>query len=261
MRRSARGWEHGIGNLFADVQVWDRVGHNNLLAVADGKGGLVVGPFMAALRAAIDALRPTLVILDTLADVFGGNEVDRVQVNSFLKTCLGGLIRERRALGHDLTILLLGHPSKSAMADGSGFSGSTAWENGVRSRLYLSRPENSGPDERILSRAKANYAGGDDGELALIWSKGVFAVPGQLGGVERMALTVRNEVQSAWNAGVQYVEKKGPSAQPSRGPGAAAADDGFPSLGSWCRLACASGDRRRADLPDPDHEKARLEGQ
>ena len=204
-----KGLGYGVGNPFGAAHWWDRVGHNNLLAVPDARGVLSAGPFLAELRAVIETLRPTLVILDTLADVYGGNEIDRVQVNGFLKTCLGGLIRERREAGHDLTILLLGHPSKSALADGSGFSGSTAWENGVRSRLYLSRPENAGPDERILSRAKANYAGGDDGELPLLWSNGIFVGTGAVGDVERMAKTVMNEVAYAWSMGAPYVEKRG----------------------------------------------------
>jgi hypothetical protein len=202
---------HVIGDPFGAARYLDRVGHNNLLATANGLGGLVNGPFMPELRIELEAHAPALLILDTLADVFGGNEIDRVQVNGFLKTCLGGLIRERREAGHELTILLLGHPSKSAMTDGSGFSGSTAWENGVRSRLYLSRPENSGPDERILSRGKANYAGGDDGELPLTWSGGIFVAVDKEAEqrVQQMASTVKNEVASAWAAGVPYMDGKG----------------------------------------------------
>ena len=204
-----KGLGYAVGNPFGEARWLDRTGQNNLLAIPDARGVLVEGPFLGELRAELDATSPTLVILDTLADVFGGNEIDRVQVNGFLKTCLGGLILERRQQGHDLTILLLGHPSKSSLADGSGFSGSTAWENGVRSRLYLSRPENAGPDERILSRAKANYAGGDDGELALLWSEGMFVGMSAAGDVERMARTVQNEVQFAWSMGAPYVEKRG----------------------------------------------------
>jgi hypothetical protein len=200
---------YGVGNPFADMHVWDRTGRDNRLAVEDGKGGLAAGPFMPELIGAVQQLRPTLVILDTLADVFGGNENNRVHVNGFLKTGLGGLIAQRRQSGDELTILALGHPSKTALTDGSGFSGSTAWENAVRSRLYLSRPENAGPDERILSRAKANYTGGDDAELPLLWSEGVFMGMGAGNDVERMAKTVQNEVGFAWNMGAPYVEKRG----------------------------------------------------
>lgn len=207
-----KGLGHGIGNPFGDVRLWDRTGHNNLLALPGPTGPLIEGPFMVPLLAELDATSPALLILDTLADVYGGSEIDRVQVNGFLKTCLGGLIARRRELGHDLTILLLGHPSVAGMVEGGrGFSGSTAWENGVRSRLYLSRPDNAGPDERVLSRAKANYAGGDDGELPLLWADGLFVAFDKEADlrVQAMAQTVANEVASAWRAGSAYVEKKG----------------------------------------------------
>jgi RecA-family ATPase len=206
-----KGLGYAIGNPFAATSVWDRTGYGNLLAVPDQSGVLVEGPFLGPLRAALAELRPTLVILDTLADVYGGNEVDRVQVNGFLKTCLGGLIREREQDGHELTVLLLGHPSKTALVDGSGFSGSTAWENAVRSRLYLARPDNAGPDERTLTRAKANYAGGDDGELAIMWSEGLFVAHDKEAElrVQAMATTVANEVASAWRAGQPYNERRG----------------------------------------------------
>ena len=204
------GLGHSIGNPFGGVNVWPRRGENNLLACQDGKGGLIAGPFMAELRDGVELLNPALLILDTLADVFGGAEIDRVQVNFFLKTLVGGLILERRAQGHTLTVMLLGHPSKAGMADESGLSGSTAWDNSVRARLYLRRPENAGPDERVLTRAKANYSSGDGDELALLYSAGVFVgLDPNAALVERVALTVRNEVQAAWNAGLQYVEKKG----------------------------------------------------
>ena len=64
-------------------------------------------------------------------------------------------------------MLLLAHPSR---AQGSEFSGSGAWENVARTRLYLGsklpdvkvgeeEPEN--PDERYLARRKANYSSKD----------------------------------------------------------------------------------------------------
>jgi RecA-family ATPase len=45
------------------------------------------------------------------------------------------------------------------MNSGSGTSGSTAWNNSVRSRLYLTKADADGdPDIRILKAMKANYA-------------------------------------------------------------------------------------------------------
>lgn len=47
-----------------------------------------------------------VVIVDTIADTYGGNEIDRAQVNAFVKSCLGRLAQ---AIGG--TVIALGHPS------------------------------------------------------------------------------------------------------------------------------------------------------
>src|SRR3546814_3480150 len=59
----------------------------------------------------------------------------------------------------DGSVLFLGHPNKA----GQDFSGSTAWENQVRSRLFMEVPKDEegnapDPDARVLVRGKANYA-------------------------------------------------------------------------------------------------------
>lgn len=82
------------------------------------------------------------------------------------------------AIEFDFAVLLLAHPSIAGMASGSGSSGSTAWSNSVRSRLYLDRPKPDGdekPDEdqRILTVKKANYAP-TGGKIELRWKAGCF---------------------------------------------------------------------------------------
>jgi RecA-family ATPase len=61
-----------------------------------------------------------------------------------------------------------------------GTGGSTAWNNTMRSRMYLTKPERENdddplpdPDARILSRKKANYARAGE-EIGLIWKNGVI---------------------------------------------------------------------------------------
>lgn len=115
-----------------------------------------------------------LVIIDTAADAFAGNENIRPQVRAFVN-----MIR-RLALIHNGGVVLNAHPSKSSMVDGSGFSGSTAWNGSVRNRLYLTRPkaksdgEEDGPtNDRLLKVMKSNY--GPFGEqIQCRWEKGVF---------------------------------------------------------------------------------------
>ena len=118
-----------------------------------------------------------MVILDTLADLFGGNEVDRAQARQFV-----GMLRGL-AMQFDCTVVLLAHPSLSGMASGSGQSGSTAWNNSVRSRLYLKRiTEADGraevepdPDLRELTTMKANY-GRSGGNIEIRWVDGRFVL-------------------------------------------------------------------------------------
>jgi RecA-family ATPase len=73
---------------------------------------------------------------------------------------------------------MLSHPSLTGLNSGSGTSGSTAWNNSVRSRLYLTREIDSqgfeaDPDKRVLTTKKANY-GRVGGEITVRWHNGVF---------------------------------------------------------------------------------------
>ena len=115
---------------------------------------------------------PALIVLDNLADIFGADENNRAQTRQFVSHL-------RRWAQHlDCAILLLGHPSLAGMNSGSGSSGSTAWNNSVRSRLYLTRPtgdqaEFKSPNIRTLKVMKANYSVAG-GKLELVWRGGVF---------------------------------------------------------------------------------------
>jgi hypothetical protein len=99
------------------------------------------------------------VILDNAGQLYGGGENDRHTVTAFLNTLSGAL--------YGRAILLLAHPSRTA---GSEFSGSSAWENVARTRLYLGAtlpgekpdPEATPEDNvRYLARRKANYSSKD----------------------------------------------------------------------------------------------------
>lgn len=134
------------------------------------------------------SIKPVHVVYDTHADLFGGNENARTQAQQFVSQ-LRGL-----ALETGSTALLLAHPSLSGMASGSGTSGSTAWSNNVRSRLYLDRVRDDGievdPDARVLRTMKANY-GPVGGEIRLRWHDGVFTT-GDANGVEEATTSTRH---------------------------------------------------------------------
>ena len=133
---------------------------------------------------------PALVVFDTLADLFPGNENDRAQARQFI-----GLMRGL-AIRHECAVVLLAHPSLSGLNSGSGTSGSTGWSNSVRSRLYLTRVIQEGyepdSDARLLSTMKSNY-GRTGGEISMRWQAGVFVAEATPTGLDRMAIGAKAE--------------------------------------------------------------------
>lgn len=159
-----------------NLRLVSRVGEDNLIMVfpqRTGAGELTA--FFEQLDATCAVFRPDLLVMDTIADFFGGNEIDRSQVRQFVQNACGRLARK-----HQAGVVLCGHPSSSGIATGSGSGGSTAWSNTVRSRLYFARPpakdgEEADPDARVLSRMKANYAP-REAEITLKYDGGIFAL-------------------------------------------------------------------------------------
>jgi RecA-family ATPase len=145
-----------------NLHLQGRAGLENTLAVYPGTGAPTVEIFHELIRGAAQELRPVLIILDPIAQLYGGNENDRFQVSHFINL-VGGLARE-----FDCAVLLLGHPAK---ADGSEYSGSTAWNASVRSRLLLQLKKDE-ENELLLSRVKSNYAKPDT--LSLHWVNGTL---------------------------------------------------------------------------------------
>jgi len=139
----------------------------NELALFDQSGKMQTTPAWATLRASVLNVSAGFVALDNVAHLFGGNENIRHEVAGFC-----GLLNSLAA-DADASVLFVGHPNKA----GDDYSGSTAWSNQVRSRLFLERPRSEGgyvdPDERVLKRPKANYAQ-NGGELAFRWHQWAF---------------------------------------------------------------------------------------
>jgi RecA-family ATPase len=122
----------------------------------------------------VEAIRPVVVVLDSRADVFAAEELNRKQVRDFIAEL------RRLALATRAAVVILAHPSLSGQANRTGNSGSTHWTNAVRSVLYLRQPDqDSGvspdPDARLLEVLKSNYARAGL-PLPLRWSAGAFVV-------------------------------------------------------------------------------------
>lgn len=156
-----------------DLSVKALAGKDAILATPQGKSNVLKWTAqLVELERNIRAIKPAIYIIDTLADVFGGEENNRAQARQFI-SFLRGL-----CINYSTTALVLAHPSLAGMASGSGSSGSTAWSNSVRSRLYLDRVKSSDgeegdPDTRALKTMKSNY-GPVGGEIRLRWQAGAF---------------------------------------------------------------------------------------
>lgn len=147
-------YDVGLEDL-TDLHVWDLTTDDPALALQEDGDRLKPTPRWEQLCAEAEAIRPAMIALDSLADVFGGNEISRQQARQFIGMLRGLAIRTGAA------IVIIAHPSLSGMSSGSGSSGSTHWHNSVRSRLYLTRSGDgvdADPDLLTLSLKKSNYA-------------------------------------------------------------------------------------------------------
>lgn len=158
-------------------------GEDALLAV-DSQMSLMRSELFKELDGRAADESPTLIVIDTLADVYPANENDRAKVRQFI-----GILRGL-ALKRGCAVLLLGHPSLTGLNSGTGASGSTAWNNSVRSRLYLSRITDNGfeadPDRRVMTTMKANY-GRIGEETHMKWQAGVFVPELSEQGLDKLA--------------------------------------------------------------------------
>jgi RecA-family ATPase len=154
-----------------NLYLLSRDGQDNVLCTFD-RDQIVLTDFYRQLDATVATLKPRLTIIDTAADVFAGDFMSTPHVRQFIKVALGGL-----CVRHETAVLLLAHPSATAMASGDGGGFSTAWNNSVRSRLYLRRPKSDDAeaiaDRRILEIKKSNY-GPTGATIPLVYDSGRF---------------------------------------------------------------------------------------
>ena len=125
-------------------------------------------------------LRPKLIVIDTVADTFGGKENDRAQTRQFI-TMLRGL-----AIDTGSAVVISAHPSLTGIRSDSGLSGSTGWHNSVRARMYFKPAPGDDTTLRVLEVKKNNY-GPVNEAILLRWRNGVYVVEPSKGTLERMA--------------------------------------------------------------------------
>lgn len=152
----ARHFKRGLEE-FSNFTLVPRAGQDNALMSSEYGKPMFTG-LERYLAEQVNDYRADVVILDNVAQLYAAGENTRHDVTKFLNQLPG-------ILGGERALLLLAHPSR---AQGSEFSGSGAWENVARTRLYLGWKL---PDEdkaaaqgdeadqyRYLARRKANYS-------------------------------------------------------------------------------------------------------
>jgi RecA-family ATPase len=191
LERVAAHYGAEVSDLSEGLRLFARPSLDNALMVWKDQYGVgeTTTLFNQLSNVAIDG-GAELVVFDSLHDLFTGNENNRAHARQFIAE-LRGL-----AMHIEGAVMVTAHPSLAGRNTGTGEAGSTAWNNAVRSRLYLTAsqlddaaPADGPGDYRELKTMKSNYAAAG-GRIKLHWRDGVFVADqpsagGVIGAIER----------------------------------------------------------------------------
>jgi len=121
----------------------------------------------AELRNLVRTQHVGLVVVDNASDAYGGDEIQRRPVRAFIRS-LGEI-----ASINNSAVLLLAHVDKTTSRNrsaegGEGYSGSTAWHNSARSRLFMTRKD----DGTLTIEHQKNNLGRTMEPMTLEWLYG-----------------------------------------------------------------------------------------
>jgi RecA-family ATPase len=174
-----------FNDIVGGLHLLSYVGEDCLLGIPDYQD--IIRPTDLFQRILADAIKikPVSVMIDTLTDVYAGDEINRNQTTQFVK------LLQHMAIKARCSVAILAHPSNAGMATGSGLSGSTGWHNKVRSRLYMRAPttakgEEIDSDVREIQFLKNNYGRQGD-SIQIRWENGVFVPESGPASFERIA--------------------------------------------------------------------------
>ncbi|MFZ4479911.1 MAG: AAA family ATPase [Rhodoferax sp.] len=161
-----RTWGIDPEQLCDRLHIVDGTSNPELFA-AETRGAGATTATYAELHKLVQAEDVGLVVVDNASDAFGGDEIQRRQVRAFMRA-----LAEVARLT-DCAVMLLAHVDKTTSRNrtaqgGEGYSGSTAWHNSARSRLFLTRAEDG---QLTLEHQKSNL-GKCREPLALTWPDG-----------------------------------------------------------------------------------------
>src|SRR5262249_13783907 len=180
-----RYYDATFNDIVGKLHLLSYVGEDCLLGIPDNKGIIRPTELFHRLLADAISIQPVAVTIDTLTDVYAGDEISRNQTTQFVK------LLQHMALKARCSVSILAHPSNAGLATGSGLSGSTGWHNKVRSRAYMRAPttakgEEIDSDLRELQFLKNNYGRQGD-SIQIRWENGVFVTESGPASFERIA--------------------------------------------------------------------------
>jgi len=161
-----KAWLINPEQLRERLHIVDGTEHPELFAAETRGAGEITASYFE-LRKIVQSENIGLVLVDNASDAFGGDEIQRRQVRAFMRS-LGEVARLT-----DCAVLLLAHVDKATSRNkkaegGEGYSGSTAWHNSARSRLFLSR----GDDGLLTLEHQKSNLGPRREPVTLEWLEG-----------------------------------------------------------------------------------------
>lgn len=156
-----------------DMCIIERVAKNNLMFNFERSSwSLKTTQLWKQFRDDVCDFGPSLVVIDHVREVFGGNEIDAQQIAEFVRSL------RRLAVKIDGTIVVLAHVSNEGLKEGSGLAGNRAWNNSVRSRFFLTEKKQAegeeGPNNGRMLRTMKNNEGAYGMKIQLLWDHGVL---------------------------------------------------------------------------------------
>jgi RecA-family ATPase len=191
-----------------DIRWLPRLGDENTLMTFDAGGRACLSALFHELLAAAREFGARLIVEDTLADIFGGNENDRGHARRFVQEGLGRMARDA-----DAAVVACAHPSLTGLKTDTGSSGTTGWRGGYRADFTLSffRDDQGQPadsDARVLTRKKSNWARVGE-TITMHWVDGVLIADQPPSGIDEPI--ERRNVESVF---LELLEKREQEGRP-----------------------------------------------
>lgn len=170
------------------------------VTTAGRKEGVTTSTF-EALREFLVGKDVRLLVIDNASDVFDASEIERAKVRAFMRA-LARVARE-----FDLAVVLLAHVDKgTSRGERSGteaYTGSTAWHNSARSRLFMSRDKDGG----LLIEHQKHNLGPLHAPIRLIWPHGGIPQVDQPFGPVVQAMADRNHEKALLKLIAEYTAR------------------------------------------------------